>query len=74
MRAGIRSNTDRAMSRILQFAHDEQGQDLIEYSLLVTFIAIACLALLGTGHPATVAIWQTANADISMANSVVFGH
>jgi Flp pilus assembly pilin Flp len=62
------------MSRILQFAREEQGSDLIEYSLLVTFIAIACLALISSGHPATQAVWQTANSTISTANSFAFGH
>jgi Flp pilus assembly pilin Flp len=61
------------MSRILQFAREEQGSDLIEYSLLVTFIAIACLALISSGHPATEAVWQTANNTISTANSFAFG-
>jgi Flp pilus assembly pilin Flp len=57
------------MSRLKNFAANEQGQDLIEYSLLVTFIAIACLALIGAGRPATNAVWQTANADLTAANS-----
>ncbi|MGA7237587.1 MAG: hypothetical protein WBY44_18020 [Bryobacteraceae bacterium] len=62
------------MTRILQFAREEQGSDLIEYSLLVTFIAIACLALISSGHPATQAVWQTAKSTISTANSFAFGH
>ena len=38
------------------------GQDLIEYSLLITFIAIACAALVGSGRPAVNAIWQRSTA------------
>lgn len=60
------------MNFLLQFA--EQGQDLIEYSLLITSIAIACLAPISSGHPATEAVWQTANSEISLANAVAFGH
>jgi Flp pilus assembly pilin Flp len=63
-----------AMSRILQFAQDDQGQDLIEYSLLVTFIVIACLALILGGHPSTQVVWQTVNSTVSAANSFAFGN
>jgi Flp pilus assembly pilin Flp len=61
------------MSRRFQFADEELGQDLIEYSLLITFIAIACLALIASGRPATNAVWQTANADLTQANVMPFG-
>ena len=74
MRSDIRFNTHKAMNFLPQFALDEQGQDLIEYSLLITFIAIACLALISGGHPATEAVWQTANSEISLANTIAFGH
>ncbi len=62
------------MNHLLQLAKDETGQDLIEYSLIITFIAIACLALIGAGHPATVGLWQTANSDMTAANTFAFGH
>jgi Flp pilus assembly pilin Flp len=52
-----------------QFWQDENGQDLIEYSLLITFIAIACLALIASGRPATNAIWGTANTDLVAADT-----
>ena len=74
MRTDIRSNTHMAMNFLLQVALDEQGQDLIEYSLLITFIAIACLAFISSGQPATHAVWQTANSEISAANTIAFGH
>jgi Flp pilus assembly pilin Flp len=63
-----------AMRLLLQFALDEQGQDLIEYSLLITFIAIACLAFISSGQPATRAVWQTANSEVSIANTMALGH
>jgi Flp pilus assembly pilin Flp len=62
------------MNLLFQFVLDEQGQDLIEYTLLMTFIAIACLALISSGHPATQAVWQTANKLISVANTSVLAH
>ncbi len=51
------------------FWKEEEGQDLIEYSLLITFIAIACAALIGAGRPAVNSIWQAGNADLQAANT-----
>ena len=28
---------------VIRFVRDEQGQDLVEYALLITFIALACI-------------------------------
>ena len=53
-----------------QFWREEDGQDLIEYSLLITFIAIACAALLGAGRPAVNAIWITSNSELTTAGTV----
>ena len=30
-------------NRILSLIHDEHGQDLVEYALLIAFIALACI-------------------------------
>ena len=62
-----------SFSQIFAFWRDEQGQDLIEYSLLMTFIAIACLAYLGLGHSATAGITSTANSQLVIANSIAAG-
>lgn len=58
---------------LLNFWQDEQGQDLIEYSLLITFIAIACAAVLGAGRPAVNGVWQGTNNQLAIANSVSQG-
>lgn len=64
----------KGMDSLLQSLwRDEQGQDLIEYSLLMTFIAIACLAYLGLGHSATAGIASTANSNLQLANTAVGG-
>jgi len=57
------------MESLLHFWRDESGQDLIEYSLLITFIAIACLALVGAGRPSVNAIWIGTNTQLTSANS-----
>ncbi|HUI53344.1 MAG TPA: hypothetical protein VLY04_00140 [Bryobacteraceae bacterium] len=62
------------MAQLLyQFWKDDQGQDLIEYSLLITFIAIACAAIVGAGRPATNAIWQSSNNTITNAATFANG-
>ena len=55
------------------FWQEEQGQDLIEYSLLITFIAIACAAVLGAGRPAVNSIWMGTNNQLAQANKVSGG-
>jgi Flp pilus assembly pilin Flp len=55
---------------LLNFWHEEEGQDLIEYSLLITFIAIACAAVLGAGRPAVNGVWQGTNNQLAQANGI----
>ena len=52
---------------MVRFWREDEGQDLIEYSLLITFIAIATMWLLGSGRPMVNSIWQSANSDITQA-------
>jgi len=58
---------------LCNFWIEDEGQDLIEYSLLITFIAIACAALIGSGRPAVNAIWQSGNADLSSGLTAATG-
>lgn len=49
------------------FLRDEQGQDLIEYTLLLAFVALASAALfLGAGGSIS-GIWATANTKLGDA-------
>lgn len=49
--------------------NDEQGQDLIEYTLLMAFVALASAALfLGAGDSIK-GIWTTSNSQLVSANS-----
>jgi len=48
---------------------DEQGQDLIEYTLLMAFVALASAALfLGAGGSIK-GIWSTSNTQLAAANT-----
>jgi Flp pilus assembly pilin Flp len=50
------------------FLRDEQGQDLVEYSLLLAFVALASAALfIGAGVQIS-GIWSVANSRLSNAN------
>jgi Flp pilus assembly pilin Flp len=54
---------------IQNFVNDEQGQDLIEYTLLLAFVALASAAIfIGAGNSIS-GIWSTANTKLSNANS-----
>ena len=53
---------------------DEQGQDLIEYSLVVTFIVIACAALVYSGTPIVNGIWLKVNTQLIAANANASGN
>jgi len=58
------------MNRFLNnFWRDEEGQDLIEYSLLITFIAVATAAVIGQGQNSIRAIWSSSNSTITVANT-----
>jgi Flp pilus assembly pilin Flp len=54
--------------------NDEGGQDLIEYSLLITFIAIACMWFVGAGHDPVNGVWTTANGQITSAAGKAVGN
>ena len=57
------------MTYLRNFWTDEQGQDLIEYSLLMAFVALASAALfLGAGNSIK-GIWSTTNSQLVQANS-----
>jgi Flp pilus assembly pilin Flp len=52
---------------MIHFFRDEQGQDLIEYTLLMAFVCLAAAALfIPTGRSIT-SIWSIANVSLSVA-------
>jgi Flp pilus assembly pilin Flp len=51
------------------FVKEEQGQDLIEYTLLMAFVALASAALfIGAGGSIS-GIWGSANTSLASANA-----
>ena len=56
-------------TQIRKFMNDEQGQDLIEYTLLMAFVALASAALfLGAGGNIS-GVWKSGNTQLSTANT-----
>jgi len=56
-----------------RFAAEEDGQDIIEYSLLITFVAIACMWFVGAGRDPVKGVWTSANSTISVAATAAHG-
>jgi Flp pilus assembly pilin Flp len=58
------------MTLLKNFVNDEQGQDLIEYTLLLAFVALASAAVfIGAGSSIS-GIWTAANTRLQNANAV----
>jgi Flp pilus assembly pilin Flp len=58
------------MTLIKNFLNEDQGQDLIEYTLLLAFVALASAAVfIGAGSSIS-GIWTAANNRLSNANAV----
>ncbi len=61
------------MSTLRNFWNDDQGQDLIEYTLLIAFVALASAALfIGVGG-SVAGIWTAANSQLAAANVAAGG-
>ena len=53
------------MTFLRNFWKDEQGQDLIEYTLLMAFVALASAALFMGAGGSIKGIWTTTNSQLS---------
>ena len=52
---------------------DDSGQDLIEYTLLMAFVALASAALFIGAGGSVKGIWSTTNSQLAAANSAAGG-
>ena len=55
------------MNYLRNFIMDEQGQDLIEYTLLLAFVALASAALFISAGGKISTIWTITNNQLSAA-------
>ena len=54
---------------ILQFVREEEGQDLVEYTLLLAFVCLASAALFINAGASLATIWTDTNTIASQAAS-----
>jgi Flp pilus assembly pilin Flp len=55
------------MKFLKSFLHDEDGQDLIEYTLLMAFVALASASIFISAGGSISGIWGTASTQLSNA-------
>lgn len=53
-----------------RFILDEGGQDLVEYTLLLAFVALAAAAIFIQAGTAISGIWSKANSRLEQANGM----
>ena len=54
---------------LLSLREEEDGQDLVEYSLLLAFITLAAVALLSAAGTSVTSIWSSINSGLTNAAS-----
>jgi len=54
---------------LYNFVKDDQGQDLIEYTLLLAFVCLASAALFISAGTRVGGIWTQANTRLTAANA-----
>jgi len=57
------------MTFLRNFWSEEEGQDLIEYTLLMAFVALASAALFIGAGGSVKGIWSTTNSQLTAANT-----
>jgi Flp pilus assembly pilin Flp len=55
---------------LLRFVREEEGQDLVEYTLLLAFVCLASAALFIGAGKSMASIWQDTNVIVSNAGMV----
>jgi Flp pilus assembly pilin Flp len=70
LRIKDKRNGEKTMKNIItNFIRDEQGQDLIEYTLLLAFVALASAALFVNAGTSVSGVWTTANSRLAAAST-----
>jgi len=59
--------------RLRDFLLEEEGQDLVEYAVILTFIAVTFLAFIYSGTPYVNGIWIKENTSLVSANTTAAG-
>ena len=67
MRSGWQAKRPEAL--LLSFLREEEGQDLVEYTLLLAFVCLASAALFINAGTTMANIWGIANNQLKCAQS-----
>jgi Flp pilus assembly pilin Flp len=68
--ARVFRNEECEMASFLRrYLNDEQGQDLIEYTLLLAFVCLASAALFISAGGSVSGIWSATNSQLAVANT-----
>jgi Flp pilus assembly pilin Flp len=59
---------DSIIDSIIRIWNDEEGQDLVEYALMLAFVALASVGLFSASGGGTSQIWSKINSELSTAN------
>jgi Flp pilus assembly pilin Flp len=62
--------TGAVMQILRNLLIDDRGQDLIEYTLLLAFVALASAALFLNAGNSVKGVWRTANSQLAVANTM----
>jgi Flp pilus assembly pilin Flp len=54
---------------MFRLCHEETGQDMVEYTLLLAFIALAAAAIYMGMTPLTSSLWGIANSRLANASN-----
>ena len=54
---------------LLKFIREDQGQDLVEYTLLLAFVCLASAALFINAGNSISGIWTVANSELVLGSS-----
>jgi len=58
----------KSRTAMINFLTDEQGQDLVEYSLLLVFLALAAISILPTLGNSINAVFSRTNSTMIIGN------
>jgi Flp pilus assembly pilin Flp len=67
----LKEGEEYMMSFMQKFWQDESGQDLIEYTLLMAFVALASASIFLSAGNSIEGIWGAASTQLSGANTSV---
>ena len=59
-----------ALTILKNFWKEEHGQDMVEYVIILAFVAVAAAAIILTSSQSVSTIWSVTNSELSVASSV----